>query len=324
MTTIPEASAVGDSTSKQPLWSAEIEQPLVEDSMLATIYCKNQCGFSERAFFRGKTDKCPKCKTGLGVSVINGRNAVVANKTENFALRLMASTIEGLRPELEQELFAKRGVICSELGLTGNSGADLAILTQNSDGPVPASAIKCLFEVKMSFIWNWHNRDLTNPVADYDGHQGRPSIFRTDSILKAIGKATITRSYKGREGIPFIVVGNTPPPTGYRANIDKTVSSGLIQKWISLTPNPLVVKPQEAPGKRNPKGTTGFLRVDTVEELQKLILTLLTRERRYMSAMVEVDKIGHLIKSLDLNGSPEKIGQEFLQRLPEASISSEI
>ncbi len=318
---VDKSSAILGSPSKQSLWSAEVEQVMVEDSMLATIYCKKQCGFSEKAFFRGKSGDCPKCGGNLVVTTMNGRNAVVANKTENFALNLLSSAIKELPPQLFPKMFVKRGVICPELGLKGNSGADLAILTQNMDGPVSANIIKCLFEVKMSFIWNWHERDMTRPTADYDRHFGRPSILRTDSILKAIGKATITRSYTGSEKVPFIVIGNTPPPTGYRANIDKTVSSGLIQKWISLTPNPLVVEPKESPGKRNPKSTGGFLRIDDIEELQKLLATLISKQWHYMSAMVEAGKIGNLIKSLDLKDDPEKIGQKFLQRLSEASIS---
>ena len=324
MTTIPEASAVGDSTSQRPLWSAEIEQALLEESMLATIYCKKECGFSERAFFNGNFKKCPSCGSGLGVNNFNHRNHVVANKTEDFALRLFESVVKELSTRLEQKMFAKRGLICPELGLKGKSGADLAILSQDLKGRVPPSAIRCLFEVKMSFIWNWHEDSLTRPIADYDGHQGRPSISRTDSILKAIGKAAITRSYSGSEGIPFVVIGNTPPPAGYRENVDRTVTSGLIQKWISLTPNPLVVKPKFSPNKRNPKRTPGFLRIDGVEELQNLLETLISRQWQYMSAMVDVKKVGQLIKSLDLNCAPEEIGCQFLQRLPDASIPTEI
>ena len=323
MTTVPKASLSDNASTDYPLWNVEVEHSLLEEAMFTTIYCSN-CKFSKKAFFRDKSENCPQCSKKLHVVTPNGRNYLVGTKTETFALGILESVIKRLAVQLNQELFAKRGVICPDLGLTGQSSADLAILNEDTDGPVAAEGIKCLFEVKMSFIWNWHKHDLKSPVADYDGYHGRPSIARTDSILKAIGKATITRSYKGSEGIPFIVIGNTPPPTGYRANIDKTVSSGLIQKWISLTPNPLVVKPQESVGKRNPKTTTGFLRIDKIEELQKLLLALLTSQGRYMSAMVEVEKIGQLIKSLDLNGSPEKIGQEFLQRLPEASISTEI
>ena len=85
-------------------------------------------------------------------------------RQKNFALRLLESVVQGLRIELEQDLFAKRGVICPALGLTGNSAADLAILNKDTDGPVPADSIKCLFEVKMSFIWNWKKKDPTHPV----------------------------------------------------------------------------------------------------------------------------------------------------------------
>ena len=323
MATMPEASAIDIRGTEQLLWNVQTERNLLEYSMLTAIYCDN-CDFAKKAFFKEKSAKCPRCKNGLSAGDSNKRNAVVGDKTEDFALRLLETIVKDLRLELNQELFAKRQVICPELGFNRKSAADLAILSQDLNGLVPASAIKCLFEVKMSFIWNWHDADLSQPTADYDGSNGRPGIYRTDSILKAIGKATITRNYPGSEKIPFIVIGNTPPPPNYRANVDKTVSSGLIQKWISLTPKPLVVNRKDTDGKRNPKRTTGFLRIDGTEELQKLLKTLLTRQSYYMSAMVEADKIGCLVKSLDLNGTAEQIGQEFLRRLPEASISSDI
>ena len=324
MPIIPEASVLDSLASEHRIWNVEVERSLLEGSMLSTIFCKRPCGFSEKAFFRNRSNKCPKCGSGLEVTSFNHRNAIVANKTEEFAFRLLEFAVKELRPKLEQKLFAKRGVICPELGLKGMSGADVAILSQDLNGRVPPSAIKCLFEVKMSFIWNWHEDDLTQPTADYDSHSGRPSIYRTDSILKAIGKAAITRSYVGSEGIPFVVIGNTPPPNGYRENVDGTVTSGLIQKWVSLTPKPLVVQPKDSPNKRNPKRTPGFLRIDRVEELHNLLETLLGRQWHYMSAMVDVQKIGYLIKSLELNCTPEEIGYQFLQRLPDASISTEI
>lgn len=320
MATVPEASVPASPTSEHPLWSVDIERSLVEESMLTTIYC-NSCKFSERAFFRDKSDKCPECKAKLSVGTTNQRNTIVGAKTELFALSLLKHVTKALRRELEIDLFAKRKVICPELGFTGHSPADLAILTEDLEGRVPASTIACLFEVKMSFIWNWKKQDLSKPFADYDGCSGRPSIFRTDSILKAIGKAAITRGYPGGEKIPFFVVVNTPPPSKeYRESLGKTVDSGLIQRWISLTPNPLIVKPQVSPEKRNPKYSPGFLRIDEVSELRSLLAELLDRKLHYVSAMVETEKIGLLIKSLDLNEAPENVGQEFLRRLPEASI----
>ena len=151
---------------------------------------------------------------------------------------------------------------------------------------------------------------------------GRPSIYRTDSILKAIGKAAITRSSPGSERIPFIVLGNTPPPPNYRDKVDGTVRTGLIQKWISLTPNPLIVEPAKSPAKRNPKETTGFLRVDNVTELQELLKTILTTEWLYVGAMVEAKKVGEIIKGLDLSKTTEQVGHEFLRKLPMASTLS--
>ena len=324
MNTVLEASVPDNSTKESHLWSVDIERSLVEESMLTTIYCNN-CKFSEKAFFRDKSDKCPTCKAKLSVGTTNQRNAIVGNKTETFALTLLEYVTKGLREELALDLFAKRKVICPELGFTRHSEADLAILTEDLDGRVPPNTIACLFEVKMSFIWNWKKEDLSRPFADYDGCSGRPSIFRTDSILKAIGKAAITRGYPGGEGIPFFFIVNTPPPSkAYRGSLGKTVDSGLIQKWVSLTPNPLIVKPHVSPNIRNPKFSPGFLRIDSASELQALLLPLLGKQLNYISAMVDVGKIGNLIKSLDFSGTPEKIGQEFLQRLPEASISSEI
>ena len=293
--------------------------------MLATIYCKANCGFSARALFGFKSRKCPDCKSsGIAVSTLNGRNAPLANETEKFALRIIQDAIDAT-PDLKGRHFAKRGVICHQLGLKGNSGADIAILNRDVRGPAPLTAIELLFEIKMSFIWNWHENDLTQPIADYDAHGGTPSIYRTDSILKATGKAAITRSYPGSETIPFIVVGNTPPPSGYRPNIDGTVQSGLIQKWLSLTPNPLVVEPSKSPDIRNPKQTDGgFLRIDAMQELQDLLVSLLGRRWRHIGAMTDAEKIGRLIQSLDLNRSATAIGDEFLRRLPEASAASDI
>jgi hypothetical protein len=260
----------------------------------------------------------------LSVGNTNNRNAIVGHNTERFTLALLKSVVQELRAELEQPLYAKRGVICPALGFKGQSSADLAILNQDSNGSVTPDAIECLFEVKMSYIWNWESKNISKPIADYDGHSGRPSIYRTDSILKAIGKAAITRSYRGSGSIPFVVIANTPPPHGYRENVDGTVSSGLIQKWVSLTPSPLIVNPNESVTERNPKQTSGFLRIDKQGELCAFLKMLLDSQRQHMSAMVDIEKVGYLIKSLSLDSSPEEIGSQFLKRLPEASISSDI
>jgi len=313
-------------TTGHPLWTVDVERDILTDTMFATIYCdrvRGGCGHTERAVFRGRSGKCPICgKAAIGVSAFNQRNAVVADVTERFALDLFSQAVS-ISPELSGKFFVKRNVVCSQLELRGATAADMAILNDDIKGPVPAKNIECIFEIKMSVIWNWAEGDKSHPLADYDAHAGRPSIYRTDSILKAIGKAAITRSCQGSERIPFIVVANTPPPPNYRDKVNGTVKAGLIQKWISLTPSPLIVEPARLPARRNPKRTTGFLRIDTVSELQQLLTTTLTTDWQYIGAMVEAKKIGALIKSLDLSRTPEQIGYEFLKRLPEASALSE-
>lgn len=315
------------STTGHPLWTVDVERDILTDTMFATIYCdrtKGGCGHTERAVFRGRSANCPVCgKATLAVSAFNQRNAIVADATERFALSLFSHAVD-TSAELSGKFFVKRSVVSPQLEFQGATSADMAILNEDLDGPVPPEKIECIFEVKMSVIWNWAESDRKQPTADYDSHAGRPSIFRTDSILKAIGKAAITRSCPGSERIPFIVVGNTPPPPNYRDKVDGTVKAGLIQKWLSLAPAPIVVEPARAAVRRNPKQTVGFLRIDQISELQELLSRILTTEWKYVGAMVEAKKIGELIKSLDLLKTPEEIGSDFLRRLPEASALSEL
>jgi hypothetical protein len=294
------------------LWSEDKERDILIDSMFATISCK-KCGYVEKSVFRGSSDKCPNCGVGpLAVSEFNQRNAIVADATERFALQLFQSVVNN-SSALNGKFFVNRNVECPQLELRGRTKADLAILDRYIEGPVIPERIKCIFEVKMSIIWNWSERDRRQPLADYDSHAGRPSIYRTDSILKAIGKAAISRACKGSERIPFVVVGNTPPPVEYRDKVDGTVRSGLIQRWISLTSKPLVVKAKWLPNKRNPKETFGFLRIDSTNELEEMFVNVLTKDWRYMGAMVEPKEIGGIIRGLDLTKTDEEIGEAFLK-----------
>ncbi len=310
-----------------PLWNITVEKNMLNDSMFATIYCdkaKGGCGHTERAVFRAHSGKCPICgESALSVSAFNQRNAIVADVAEKFALNLFRHAID-TSSQLSGRYYVKRNVICPQLELRGATAADMAILNQDLEGPVPVETIKCIFEIKMSIIWNWIEANDTEPTADYDAHAGRPSIYRTDSILKAIGKAAITRSCTGSETIPFVVIGNTPPPANYRDKVDGTVRAGLIQKWLSVTPNPIVIEPNRSTARRNPKQTTGFLRIDNIPELQDVLETILMTKWQYIGAMVEAKKIGEMIKKLDLSRTTEEIGYDFLSQLPSASTLSEL
>ncbi|ACZ62564.1 hypothetical protein [Dehalococcoides mccartyi] len=303
------------------LWNVNLERTLLTDTMFSTISCNTNrggCGNVEKALFRGMSSKCSICgKDTLVVNTFNQRNAVVSAITEEFVLNVFKQAINS-SPQLSGNFYAKRNVTCPQLELGNSTAADIAILNKDFDGPVNPQDIECICEVKMSMIWNWSSNNRDTPIADYDSHAGRPSIYRTDSILKAIGKAAIIRSCPQNEKIPFIVIGNTPPPFNYRDKVDGTVKSGLIQKWISLTPKPLVVS-SKAQDKRNPKKTIGFLRIDTINELQEFLSTLLSTEWQYVGAMVEAKKIGEILRLIDLSQNDESVGQQFLNLLPQAS-----
>lgn len=309
------------------LWTVGVERQRLTDTMFATIHCeknKGGCGYTSRTVFEDKSKRCPKCGAkALTVSSFNQRNALVADLTERFALELFQQTIN-TSDVMAGRFFVKRNVVSPQLELLRATAADLAILNKDTDGPVSPNEIECVLEVKMSIIWNWMQNNKEKPIADYDKHTGRPSIYRTDSILKAVGKAAIMRGYLGSERIPFVVVGNTPPPPNYRDKVDGTVRAGLIQKWISLTPAPLVVEPTGSIARRNPKRTTGFLRIDSINELRKLLEKILMTKWQYVGAMLEPQKIGDIIKSLDLSLAAEEIGHAFLKRLPEASSLSSL
>jgi len=141
-------------TRYDALWSHEIEQEILTDTMFATISCR-QCGYVEKSVFRGSSGKCPSCGSRrLVVSEFNQRNAIVADNTEKFALQLFQSVVNN-SDILKGKFFIKRNVECPQLELRGRTKADLAILDDNLDGPIHPEKIKCIFEVKMSIVWNW-------------------------------------------------------------------------------------------------------------------------------------------------------------------------
>lgn len=78
--------------------------------------------------------------------------------------------------------------------------------------------------------------------------------------------------------------------------------------------------------KSNPKRMEiDFLRIgNIIKELRNLILTLLKCKRQHIGAVTDAEKVGRLIRSLDLERSVTEIGGEFLRRLPEANSISEI
>ena len=259
--------------------------------------------------------KCPHCGSKLRSNTPQGRNAPVANFTEKFACSTLNKALNKIN---KGDLEAKRSVICDKLGLNNRSEADVAVVKKgNSSRIYEPEEIKLIFEIKMSLVWNWEPKsNQIEMVSDYDKHCGRGSIYRTDSILKAIGKGAIFRSHKGSNQIPYIVIGNCPPAPGYFDKIDGSVRSGIIQKFLSLNPEPLIIDKSDK-NKRNPKNSEGdgYLRIDTIEELSEIIKYYLESEQVFIGAMIKNYDLGKLIKSLNLSNSPEEIGHEFFEKI---------
>jgi len=295
------------------LWSPEVELDLIKkvgERCFTTIECvAKNCGkYQERAVFSEKSE-CPNCKSKLRVKVAQSRNVPVSTFTEIYARKVMQAAID---KNYKGRFFVERGVRCDELSLTSGSGADLAIVKRQGQKTLAAEDIVVVMEVKMSLVWNWKPGE-EKPSADFYQHNGRPSLSRTDSLLKAIGKGAIFRSTEKSRRIPYLVIGNCPPPPGYYAKLDGAVRSGLVQKFISLTPKPVLSGSQV----RNPKGTKGggFLRIDSIEELAALLKKIIEGKGVYLGRMINRKELGEKLKVLDANGPSEQVADRFIDSL---------
>ena len=119
-----------------------------------------------------------------------------------------------------------------------------------------ARNIRLIFEVKMSIVNNYSYNSLTSDlkfVGDYKSHKGNPSILRSDSMLKAIGKS-INMRVSGVEStkIPIVILGNSPITDSYKKKVDFLKQAGIIQGFISLYPNPTPSYIKETPDKGIP------------------------------------------------------------------------
>ncbi len=298
------------------LWTYKEEENFIKttDAIIYTIISCEKCNYRYRALFRkSRPTRCPRCNGSLRSNTPQNRNAPVANYTEKFVLKLINKALDIL--DEYKNFEAKREVVCNELDLTSGSAADIAIVEKgNNDRIYKPNQIKLIFEVKMSLVWNWEPDKNGKPKieSDYDRHRGRGSIYRTDSILKAIGKGAILRSHFEANKIPYVVIGNCPPPPNYISKIDGSVRAGIVQKFISVNPNPLQVDKSNSK-ERNPKKSKGggFLRIDTQNELSLFIKSFLEKEQVFIGSMLEKEKLGEIIKSLDLTKDLAEIGEDF-------------
>lgn len=234
---------------------------------------------------------------------LQSRNALIGQFTENWAKNLLSPIAE------EFELHAVNGIVCEELGLTRQSSADVAFCSK--DGVMQkAEDVKLLFEVKMSVVSNYKYEKKNNRISfigDYKTHKGNPSLLRSDSMLKAIGKSINIRvSGPASTKIPIVVLGNSPITDTYKDKVDFLKTSGVIQAFLSLNP-----KPTESDFiKVTPKA--GFQTISSLQQLQKLLATLIKGKLNFFSSMISKANLGKIISIASQEKTEIKKAEKFL------------
>ena len=234
---------------------------------------------------------------------LQSRNSLIGQFTEKWTKDLFSPIARKFG------LFAVNGVVCEEIGLPKKSNADLAFCKTNNINQKPEN-IKLIFEIKMSIVSNYSfsNPNIIKYIGDYKSHKGNPSLLRSDSMLKAIGKSINIR-VSGIEStkIPIVVLGNSPITENYFHKVDFLKTAGVIQGFWSLNPNPT----NSDHIRQTPNA--GFQTITNIEALQDLTGILLNQEMNYFSSMISKPKLGSLIRIANQEGSDEAKAEKFLQ-----------
>ena len=240
---------------------------------------------SEQLFYKltdGYFAYVPKGKGAEG-QTLQSRNSLIGQYTEKWCKDFFQPIADNLG------LFAVNSVVCPELGLTTQSDADLAFCTTNETFQ-KAENIKLLFEIKMSIVNNYKfENNQVNFVGGYKTHKGNPSILRSDSMLKAIGKSINIR-VSGAEStkIPIIILGNSPITKNYSKKVDFLKKAGIIQSFISLYPNPTKDFIKNTDRK-------GFQTFNKYQELTNYITEIVNSDMNFFSSMLPKRKLGQII-----------------------------
>ncbi len=224
----------------------------------------------------------PKNKSSKG-QTLQSRNSLIGRYTEKWCKNFFQPIANSLG------LFAVNSVVCPNLGLSNQSDADLAFCTTEETLQKPEN-IKLLFEIKMSIVNNYkYQNGQVEYIGDFKSHRGHPSILRSDSMLKAIGKSINIR-VSGPEStkIPIIILGNSPITKNYLKKADYLKKSGVIQGFISLYPNPTDDFITNTEGK-------GFQTFGKYHVLRDFIEEIVNSEMNFFSSMLPKKRLGQII-----------------------------
>lgn len=288
------------------LWNKEREKEFFRESL-------NKFSTPEQLFYYTEDDRYvaywPKGYDGEKTT-LQSRNSLIGNFTEKFVVDLLQNYAH------ENGWYAVQGVICDDLGLSPRSPADVGFCDTKERHQRPEN-IHALFEVKMSLVWNWEyfpDKPEENLVClgDYKSHTGNPGLLRSDSMLKAIGKSINIR-VSGLKGahIPVIILGNTPITNSYLEKVDHLKTSGVIQGFWSLNPQPL--DSTESLIENTPKN--GYIKINSYNQLKQLMTDLVENELRYFSSMLPKKELGRLISVANKEDALEKKAEKFLELL---------
>ncbi len=287
----------------QNLWNQEVER---------SFFKKALQGFAtpEKLFYLTADNRFlaywPKGYTGKK-STLQSRNSLIGQFTETWISELIQNCVES------QNLFAVQGAVCEEIELTKRSPADVVIARKKSTHLSPED-ILVIFEVKMSVVWNWELKDnQLICLGDYQTHQGIPGLLRSDSMLKAIGKAINIRVSSHRAStIPIIVIGNTPIKKSYSGKVASSKRGGITQGFWSINPNPL-----DAQKTLETTNGWGFMRFDTYDSLRCSIIKLLSMPMNFFSGMKSKEALGRFIESANEASTYQQKAERFLKLLQE-------
>lgn len=235
------------------------------------------------------------------IPTLQSRNSLIGSFTETWCQKLFENIASKFN------LYAINGVICEELGLLKSSRADLAFCVNNTIKQ-NAKDIKLIFEIKMSVVNNYELIDENIKfIGDYRSHKAQPSLMRSDSVLKAIGKAINIRvSSESARKIPIIILGNTHISNNYLSKIDHLGQYGVLQKIISLNNN-------LDSNKRSP--LKYFETITDLNHLYKIIENILDKDFYYFSAMLDKKELGKIIKNTRNMDNELEIAEYFLNKL---------
>ncbi|MCX8055027.1 MAG: hypothetical protein N3A67_05105 [Ignavibacteria bacterium] len=279
------------------LWNNDIEILFFQEAL------KNFAS-PEQLFYKLKNEYFAYIPKGFDAEgkTLQSRNALIGQFTEKWCKTLFEPIAKKLG------LYAVNSVVCDEIGLSRQSNADLAFCTTNNIIQKPEN-IKLLFEIKMSIVSNYKYipPDKLEFIGDYKQHKGNPALLRSDSMLKAIGKSINIRvSGINSTKIPIVVLGNSPITDSYVNKVDFLKTSGVIQGFWSLNPQPT----NSEYIKTTPN--LGFQTILNLEQLYNKCKELVENEMNYFSSMISKKKLGKIIRIASRENSDNAKAEKFL------------